>query len=198
MQADALIVSLDETYAQYIVHILSPYLHRVEISPVFPTVQYDYTIIDLDTVALPKEKIEGVVLLTSFTQKKPDNTTYLWADRPFRPARLLALLDLSETKKQDSLPEILPVEDRMSVYIGEHEIPLTEREFSLFMILFQANGKPVDGNTLIERVWKEGGGTENHLRVYIHYLREKLEFDGVRRIFSHRANGYSLWKEERL
>jgi DNA-binding response OmpR family regulator len=36
------------------------------------------------------------------------------------------------------------------------------------------------------------GGDDRMLNLYIHYLREKLEQDGIRRIFASRGKGYYL------
>lgn len=66
---------------------------------------------------------------------------------------------------------------------------LTPTEEKLFSLLKQAGGAPVSRELLLKEVWGEGG-TEGLLNLYIHYLREKLEKDGQRRIFSARGKGY--------
>ena len=68
-------------------------------------------------------------------------------------------------------------------------LPLTPTEKRLLAILKEADGAPCARQELIERVWGEDG-TDSLLNLYIHYLREKLEKDGKRRIFSARGKGY--------
>ena len=69
------------------------------------------------------------------------------------------------------------------------ETPLTPTEQKLFSILKAANGAPVSREVLLREVWGEGAG-DGLLNLYIHYLREKLEKDGKRRIFASRGKGY--------
>ncbi len=66
---------------------------------------------------------------------------------------------------------------------------LTPTEEKLFALLKNANGMPVPRQTLMSEVWGEGA-SEGLLNLYIHYLREKLEKDGKRRIFAARGKGY--------
>ncbi len=66
---------------------------------------------------------------------------------------------------------------------------LTPTEKKLFALLRDANGTPVSRETLMREVWGEGA-SEGLLNLYIHYLREKLEKDGKRRIFAARGKGY--------
>ncbi len=77
-----------------------------------------------------------------------------------------------------------------SVYLRERQIPLTEVEFSLFKVLYDAGGEFVSREALLERVW--GGECDGGiLNVYVHYLREKLE-DGEKIILSSRKSGYKI------
>lgn len=66
---------------------------------------------------------------------------------------------------------------------------LTPTEQRLFSLLKAANGAPVPREVLLREVWGEGA-SEGLLNLYIHYLREKLEKDGKRRIFASRGKGY--------
>lgn len=66
---------------------------------------------------------------------------------------------------------------------------LTPTERRLLVCLQAAEGAPVSREALMRAVWGETG-SEEKLNLYIHYLRKKLEKDGVRRIFSARGKGY--------
>ncbi|MGQ9836641.1 MAG: response regulator transcription factor [Cyanobacteriota bacterium] len=63
------------------------------------------------------------------------------------------------------------------VTLGGEKIDLTPQEFSLLMVLAQANGNPVSRMELLERAWP--GSTDNPRTVDTHILslRKKLERD---------------------
>lgn len=63
-------------------------------------------------------------------------------------------------------------------------------ETKLLSVLKAAKGKSVSREQLIKEVWGEKGN-DGLLNLYIHYLRQKLEKDGQRHIFSVRGKGYS-------
>ena len=103
---------------------------------------------------------------------------------PFTDDRLrLAVLDGSRTLAP------LTLGDRCA-YLDGKEIRLTEQEFALLSLLC-SHGGFVSREELILSVWGKGadGGV---LNVYIHYLREKLEFRGEKIIISSRGQGYKI------
>jgi two-component system response regulator MprA len=73
--------------------------------------------------------------------------------------------------------------DAHSARIGGREVELTRTEFQL-LELFMLNPKRVLTSELIyDRVWGyDFGPSGNSLRVYIGYLRRKLEAEGERRL----------------
>jgi two-component system response regulator MprA len=79
--------------------------------------------------------------------------------------------------------------DAHAARIGEREIELTRTEFQL-LELFMLNPRRVLTSELIyDRVWGyDFGPSGNALRVYIGYLRRKLETDGGRRLI-HTVHG---------
>lgn len=99
----------------------------------------------------------------------------------------------------DDVQAVLPSEKREGygvsvtseqVFLGEKEIRLSELERALFMKLYESRGDFVSRDELFS-VFAEGS-SESMLNVYIHYLREKLERDGVRVIISSRKHGYKI------
>jgi DNA-binding response OmpR family regulator len=99
----------------------------------------------------------------------------------------------------DDVQAVLPSEKREGygvsvtseqVFLGEKEIRLSELERALFMKLYESRGDFVSRDELFS-VFTEGS-SESMLNVYIHYLREKLERDGVRVIISSRKHGYKI------
>ena len=76
------------------------------------------------------------------------------------------------------------------IFLGADEIRLTELEGALFMKLYRAGGEFVSREELFS-VFADGASA-GMLNVYVHYLREKLERDGVRVIISSRKLGYKI------
>ena len=66
---------------------------------------------------------------------------------------------------------------------------LTPTEARLYEALRAVSPHPVSRADLIRTAFGEKGD-EGMLNLYIHYLRKKLEKDGVRRIFVSRGKGY--------
>jgi two-component system response regulator MprA len=85
------------------------------------------------------------------------------------------------------------VEGRVA-HIGERTLRLTRTEFAL-LELFMLNPRRVLAHELIyDRVWGYDFGMKgNTLRVYVGYLRRKLEAEGERRLLhTLRGVGYVL------
>ena len=75
---------------------------------------------------------------------------------------------------------------------GGAPLSLSKTEARLFSLLSEAKGEPVSRRALLIGTFGEAEAeNEGLLNVYIHYLRQKLERDGKKRIFAHRGRGYS-------
>lgn len=67
---------------------------------------------------------------------------------------------------------------RRQVMRNGQVIPLTPTEFRLLQILAENAGLPCSQKLLLEQVWGEGSGhCAHYLRLYMGYLRQKLEGD---------------------
>jgi two-component system KDP operon response regulator KdpE len=104
--------------------------------------------------------------------------------KPFGMAELLARLRVVLRRVRAGTPERLTA-GNVTIDIGGHlvfrggkEIHLTPTEFDLLTVLASEAGKVFTHRQLLERVWGSYA-TENarQLRVYITYLRRKLEDD---------------------
>lgn len=192
MYRTACIVTRDRTFGQFVRLTLKEYLPSVTLSdPDGPLPVCDLTVVDLDTASLPEAG--GTLLCCSARRDKPEGFPHLWLDRPFRPARLVAVLALGD-QADPPLP-LYPLSDRPAVMEDGEEIALTETEYALFLALWEAEGAFVDRETLLRAVWGEGqdGAIVN---VYIHYLRSKLERNGRRYLHAKRGGGYALRRGE--
>ncbi|MFA5561844.1 MAG: winged helix-turn-helix domain-containing protein [Eubacteriales bacterium] len=153
----------------------------------------DLYVIDLDTVSLPGHPLTGRVLCCSHSQSRPDDFPYLWADRPFRPAKLTALLELTADRTPEGL-WLFEQGGRPIARFDGREVALTEREYRLLSVLMAAGGGVVSRETLFEQVWG-GQGETGVVNVYIHYLRRKLEAGGRKLIESRKGRGYALFPD---
>jgi two-component system response regulator MprA len=113
-------------------------------------------------------------------------------------ARLRALLRRAKPDADSdgglSFAELRLDPDRHGAHVGERFVELTRTEYQLLELLM-LNPRVVLSHSLIyDRVWGyDFGPTSNALRVYVGYLRRKLEDAGARElIHTVRGVGYAL------
>lgn len=77
---------------------------------------------------------------------------------------------------------------------GKKSIRLSDREFDIMRFLLQSKEKNLPKEVLLVRVWGfESNATENHVEVYVGFLRKKLRsIDSDIRIEAIRRQGYHL------
>ncbi|MBN2007563.1 MAG: response regulator transcription factor [Anaerolineae bacterium] len=89
--------------------------------------------------------------------------------------------------------------DTHEVKVDNRIINLTPTEFQLLSALIQDSGRTVNHDTLLRRVWgPEYSNRRDYLKLYIWYLRQKIEQDprNPKRIVSERGQGYRLFIEQ--
>ena len=81
---------------------------------------------------------------------------------------------------------------------GDKSIRLSDREFDLMRFLLQSREKNLSKEVLLVRIWGfESNATENHVEVYVGFLRKKLQSIGSNiRIEAIRRQGYHLEVDE--
>ncbi|MGN0369526.1 MAG: response regulator transcription factor [Butyrivibrio sp.] len=77
---------------------------------------------------------------------------------------------------------------------GSKSVRLSDREFDVMRLLLQSGEKNISKETLLVRVWGfESNATENHVEVYVGFLRKKLQsIHSNIRIEAIRRQGYHL------
>jgi len=87
---------------------------------------------------------------------------------------------------------------RRSVRRGEREIELTNREFELLALLALNVGRPLRREVILQKVWGyDFEGEQDPVKVYVNYLRKKLNAEGEPDLIQAlRGFGYML-KERR-
>ncbi len=81
---------------------------------------------------------------------------------------------------------------------GEKNIRLSDREFDMMRFLLQSGEHNIAKEVLLVRIWGfESNATENHVEVYVGFLRKKLQSIGSNvRIEAIRRQGYHLEVDE--
>jgi two-component system KDP operon response regulator KdpE len=104
--------------------------------------------------------------------------------KPFGMAELLARLRVTLRRARVGTSDVISVGDvtidlhRYVVLRAGREVHLTPTEFDLLRVLASDAGKVLTHRQLLERVWgSHAAENSQQLRVYINYLRRKLEDD---------------------
>jgi len=112
-------------------------------------------------------------------------------------ARLRALLRRANGESEGeglSFAELRLDSARHGVVVGEDFVELTRTEYQLLELLMLNPRRVLSHSLIYDRVWGyDFGPTSNALRVYVGYLRRKLEDAGARElIHTVRGVGYAL------
>jgi two-component system KDP operon response regulator KdpE len=124
--------------------------------------------------------------------------------KPFSPgvllSRIKAVLRRAEAPPQAPVSTELKVDDRLTIDFDRHEVwkdgeklQLRPTEFRLLYHLSSNPGVVMTHETLLSRVWgPEYRDASHYVRLYINYLRQKLEDDPAnpRYILTERGVGY--------
>lgn len=104
--------------------------------------------------------------------------------------------DAEILKRPPRIKEKQPHLDKKTkrVIIGSLHIQLTEKEYLLFSLLYDAKGNIVTDAEIDEKVWEnEVADDSNITAVYINYLRKKIETElGRKYILRERGVGYRI------
>lgn len=81
---------------------------------------------------------------------------------------------------------------------GEANVRLSAREFDVMRLLFQTQGRNLSKEAILARVWGyDSNAVENHVEVYVGFLRKKLASIGSNvRIEAARRLGYHLEEDK--
>ena len=130
------------------------------------------------------------IIVLSARGQEPDKVTALdqgaddYLTKPFGMGELLARLRVVLRRKRGALPAIvqagdvvIDLEQRQVTRAGE-EVHLTPTEMSLLLALARDAGRVLTHRQVLQRVWGEYAAENSaQLRVYINYLRRKIEVD---------------------
>lgn len=119
--------------------------------------------------------------------------------KPFDSRELLACINALLRRQGNQVDELtygntaLDLSTSMLI-CGENSVRLSAKEFDIMRFLLQAKEKNLSKEVLLARVWGyDSNAVENHVEVYIGFLRKKLQSIGSDlRIVALRRLGYHL------
>ena len=102
---------------------------------------------------------------------KPFELTVLYS-------RILALLRRTKAVRESKLfcNDLVIDKEKLAVYYQQEEIPVSQPEYHLLLLLMENKGKTVTRKQLLEEIWDSNGNyvNDNTLTVTMKRLREKL------------------------
>lgn len=123
--------------------------------------------------------------------------------KPFNSRELLACINALLRRQGDQVDEMVYGNtsldlDTAMLTCGDKQMRLSAKEFDIIRYLFQMKDKNLSKETILARVWGyDSEATENHVEVYVGFLRKKLRSIGSNiRIESIRKLGYHLEIDE--
>ncbi len=165
-----------------------------------------------ETLRLLRELSTVPVILLTVKSEEDDKIQGLglgaddYITKPFSPRELVSRVEAVLRRAEWPAPPprtVLRIDDRLSVDFNRHQaivngerIELRPTEFRLLYTLIQNAGWVVPHETLLAKVWGYEYRDETHyLRLYVNYLRKKIEEDPAnpRYIMTERGVGYRFF-----
>ena len=123
--------------------------------------------------------------------------------KPFDARELLACIN-ALLRRQGSQVDVLTCGNTTldlsssTLFCGDKELRLSAREFDVMRLLMNAGAQNLSKEAILSRVWGlESNAVENHVEVYVGFLRKKLRSIGSNvRIEAVRRLGYHLEVDE--
>ena len=119
--------------------------------------------------------------------------------KPFDSRELLACINALLRRQGGQVDELVYGNTSLDLasgmlLCGEKSVRLSSREFDVMRFLFQAGERNLSKEVILARVWGyDSEAVENHVEVYVGFLRKKLQSIGSNvRIIAIRRMGYHL------
>lgn len=161
------------------------------------------------TQKVRKERVSTPILMLTAKSGVEDRIRGLKAGadyylaKPFDTRELLACINTLLRRQQKQIYELsygntMLDLDSCNLICGENSVRLSAREFDVMRFLLQSRDNILPKELILARVWGyDSGAVENHVEVYVGFLRKKLKAIGSNvRIEAIRRLGYHLEVDE--
>lgn len=185
--------ALSDIYDLLIVDVMLPKLNGYQLVRQLRARHCDVPVLMLTAKSEVLDRVEGL-----------NSGADYYLTKPFDTRELIACVNALLRRQGEQMDMLtfgnttLDLSSSMLI-CGEEKIRLSAREFDVIRILMQAGERNVSKETLLTRVWGfDSNAVENHVEVYVGFLRKKLANIGSDiRIEAVRRLGYHLEVEER-
>lgn len=160
---------------------------------------------------LERERLDVPVLVVSAREREADKVRALtlgaddYLTKPFGFSELIARVRaVLRRRAGHDRREILAVgrlvldSRRREVYVGEHPIDLTLKEFEILRLLLERRGEVVSRDQFLDAIWPEVFVSKRTIDTHVALVRKKIGHPapGVPVIVSIRGVGYKLMTEQ--
>jgi DNA-binding response OmpR family regulator len=182
-------MALSGVYDLIILDVMMPKIDGFTFLKILRDKRFDVPVLLLTAKSEINDKISGLNLGADDYLTKPFNTDELLA-------RIKALLRRKEKFTGDVLifGDISLDRDSFELICEDRKISLGKKEFQILEMLILNNGKSINKEKFIEKIWGYDTNAEyNTIEVYVSFLRKKLMAVGAKtEIKSIRGIGYTL------
>ena len=179
-------------YDLLILDVMMPKLNGYEVARQVRRDRITTPILMLTAKSALEDRVEGL-----------DSGADYYLTKPFDTRELLACVNALLRRQGNQVDELTlgnTALDLASCVLrcGEKEVRLSAREFDVMRYLMQERSRVLSKEMILEKVWGfDSNAVENHVEVYVGFLRKKLASIGSNiRIAAIRRLGYHLEVEE--
>ena len=154
-----------------------------EIAEITDTADEDTDVILCDLDSSPRNVKLPIRTINLSRTKRADAV-----ELPYRSGELRAMISDDATSHTLKLSR-----SKRAAVLNGTVIQLTGHEYALLELLIAGGGELVSREKISNTIW--GEVNDRLINLYVHYLREKLEFSGEKIIISSRGQGYGINKK---
>lgn len=173
--------------------LLDIMLPDIEGTEILKVIRTDYAHLPIKVIMLTAKASE-INIVTGLNLGADD-----YIPKPFSVLELLARIKANLRKKDVRLDaeelnfgEIKLIVKKRSVFVGERQVILTQKEFDLLKLLMENSNNVVDRDTMLEEVWGVDHSMETRtIDMHIKSIRQKLDLQ-KENIITVRGMGYKL------
>lgn len=167
--AEAIEMLTHESYDLYVLDIMMPHKSGIEVLQHIRENGINSPVIMLSAKAEIDDRIHGL-----------DAGANDYMTKPFAMGELLARIRAASRNIEASAPTLIKFgnltlnKDNFEMSNGSSSFILGNLEFEILAMLIQSKGHEIEAERFIEKIW-DGDGDIAEVRLYISYLRKKLE-----------------------